>query len=246
MLRAIVKSMIPGAVITKAREINRDVMMQYGMTSYSQEGEDILLRKVFSGKNGFYVDVGAYHPVAISNSYLFYRVGWHGIVIEPFPGTATLFKRKRPRDIMVEMGVAAAPGALPLYIFTDRTHNTFSEAERDAAIGDGHKLVETTKVAVDRLENILDRHLPAGQSIDFMTIDVEGYEQDVIETNDWSRYRPKMLCVEMLGVRAEQVSGHGLTALLGRFGYRFSAKLDNSVFFQSNDFSGLCSDKKRH
>ena len=75
--------------------------------SWSQEGEDMILHRIFGGKkSGFYVDVGAHHPKRFSNTYFFYCHGWRGINIDAMPGRMKLFNQWRPKDINLEMGVA--------------------------------------------------------------------------------------------------------------------------------------------
>ena len=94
--------------------------------SYSQEGEDILLKRIFNNKkNGFYVDVGAHHPKRFSNTNIFYQMGWRGINIDPMPSSMDLFKRYRPRDINLEFGVAKKKGIMKYYIFNDPALNSF-------------------------------------------------------------------------------------------------------------------------
>jgi hypothetical protein len=79
----------------------------FGRITYSQEGEDMVLARLFEGlgRPGFYVDIGAHHPVRFSNTFYFYRRGWHGVNVDALPGTAMLFQRMRPRDKTIECGV---------------------------------------------------------------------------------------------------------------------------------------------
>jgi hypothetical protein len=73
-------------------------------SSWSQEGEDLILARIFGDKpDGFYVDVGAHHPKRFSNTYYFYRRGWRGINIDAMPGSMLAFNRLRPSDINIEL-----------------------------------------------------------------------------------------------------------------------------------------------
>jgi hypothetical protein len=95
--------------------------------SWSQEGEDMILRRLFEKKKtGFYVDVGAHHPKHFSNTYFFYRMGWNGINIDALPGTKKEFDKYRGRDINLELGVAKQEGILNYYVYNDHALNTFS------------------------------------------------------------------------------------------------------------------------
>ena len=74
--------------------------------SYSQDGEDMVLRKIFKNqKMGFYVDIGAHHPKRFSNTHLLYKKGWKGINIDATPGSMKLFNQLCPRDTNLELGV---------------------------------------------------------------------------------------------------------------------------------------------
>jgi len=96
--------------------------------SFSQEGEDMILQRIFSGKNdGFFVDVGAHHPTRFSNTYLFYLKGWRGINIDAAPGSMTAFRKVRPADINIECPVSDKSDIATFYIFNEPALNTFSE-----------------------------------------------------------------------------------------------------------------------
>src|SRR5581483_2050578 len=85
---------------------------------YSQEGEDLIASRLFDGKaNGFFVDVGAHHPIRHSNTYLLYRRGWRGINIDATPGSMAAFRRLRPEDINIECLVANDPSSRRFYTF---------------------------------------------------------------------------------------------------------------------------------
>jgi hypothetical protein len=103
--------------------------------SYSQEGEDAILYRLFENlQNGFFVDIGAHHPFRFSNTYKFYKLGWRGINIDAMPGSMEAFKAARPNDINLEIPVSDKEEDLPFFTFNDHALNTFSEElakERD-------------------------------------------------------------------------------------------------------------------
>jgi FkbM family methyltransferase len=146
--------------------------------------------------NGFYVDVGAFDPVRSSNTYFFYLNGWRGINIEARPGSRQLFDRVRPRDINVEIGVAIEPGQMTYhFIGEDSPMNSFSR-EFLEHIGMLGAITHEITVPVVPLADLLGRHLPDGQHIDFMNVDVEGCDLQVLRSNDWHTYRPRFVVVE--------------------------------------------------
>lgn len=203
--------------------------------SYSQEGEDLLLRRIFEGQNaGFYVDVGAHHPKRFSNTHIFYASGWRGINVEPNPSVAVRFARERKRDINLQVGVASVPGELLYYEFDDPALNTFDKnlaAEREATTS--YRVTATQRIIVDRLDSLLESHLPVGGAIDFLTVDVEGLDLDVLKSNDWNRFRPRCVLTEALDtpLTIESLGDSPLIAYMQAQGYRLFAKTYNTLCF---------------
>lgn len=201
-MRKIVKRVLRGPLRAPLQRAHRNWLINRGTKSYSQEGEDIFLNKIFAAQSvGFYVDVGAYHPIHYSNTFLFYKRGWRGINIDPTPGSKLLFDRQRPRDLNLEMDIGSATGTRPLCVFKNAVLNTFDVATRDSYIAQGWQTTDLPRAIecrIERLDAVLSRHMPPDRQIDFMSIDVEGSEIDVIRSNDWARFRPKTLCVEIL------------------------------------------------
>lgn len=166
--------------------------------SFSSAGEDMILRHILGSdkQDGFFVDVGAYHPTRSSNTYFFYLNGWRGINIEARPGSKALFDRVRPGDINLEIGISGSRGELTYYfIADDSTMNSFSREFLDH-LGIFSEVKREIKVPVMPLAETLERHVPNGRVIDFMNVDVEGYDLEALRSNDWQRFRPKFVVVE--------------------------------------------------
>jgi len=145
------------------RLLMRDPKMRPSLC-YSQEGEDLILDRLLEHRaEGFYVDVGAHHPVRFSNTYLFYRRGWRGINIDAMPGSMRKFERVRPHDINIECGVADNTGRLTYYRFDEPALNTFDATEAQLKNKPPYRLLDTLEVSVERLDSLLERHLPAGR-----------------------------------------------------------------------------------
>lgn len=206
--------------------------------SYSQEGEDLILKRLLNNKRtGFFVDIGAHHPKRFSNTYLFYLKGWTGINVDPLPGIMEKFKVERPKDINLEIGVSLSDQELDYYMFNEPALNTFSKVEATKKDNiEGYQIVNTVKIKTTPLVEILERHLSRNQKIDFLTIDVEGLDLEVINSNDWEKYRPTYLLVEDL--RRQDISifisESPLYKRLSVLGYIFIAKTFNTLFFKDN------------
>ena len=211
----------------------------FGSLCYSQEGEDMILSKLFAGqKNGFYVDVGAHHPLRFSNTYLFYKKGWSGINIDAMPGSMSVFEQERPRDINLEIPVSDTNGDLTYYIFNEPALNGFSKElsmSRDGLRGE-YKIVETRVLKTRALSEILDEHLPKNQTIDFLSIDVEGLDFEVLSSNNWEKYRPRVVVVEVLSNSVEDLPLSKTYQFLKEHRYVCYAKTDRSTFFLENEF----------
>lgn len=200
--------------------------------SYSQEGEDRLLLKYFDWRrDGFYVDVGAHHPHRYSNTQLFYELGWRGINIDAMPSSMKAFEKFRPRDINLEVGVGECNEAVRFFIFKDPAMNGFDEETARRHQANGWELAETRQIKVRLLKDLLRDHLPKGTEIDFLSIDVEGYELSVLRSNDWEFYRPKMIVTELIDRPLEAFMNDPCAIFLRSMGYRPFGKTFHSFFF---------------
>lgn len=208
--------------------------------SWSQEGEDQILRRIFESKRkGTYVDVGAHHPKRFSNTYLFYRKGWSGINIDAMPGSMRLFRKWRPRDTNLELGVSEKRGALDYFMFNEPALNGFSKSlsdQRSDSLENPYHVKKVIKVEVFPLKEILDLHLSRfGGEIDFLTIDVEGLDHEVLKSNDWFKYRPKYVLIEVLESSLHEVAKSETGKIMNSAGYEIYAKSLNTVFFRRGD-----------
>jgi FkbM family methyltransferase len=210
----------------------------FGRLSYSQEGEDLVLARILGELKltmGFFVDIGAHHPTRYSNTYYFYRRGWRGINVDALPGTKKLFQRMRPRDISMECGVGSQEGVLRYFTFNEPALNTFSEQEAKKKACPPYHIIDTLQIPVVTLKRILDQYLPSGMQIDFMTIDAEGFDHEIIASNDWNIYRPRVVLVELLNTDIQDLDTHPTAQILYQYNYRTLAKTLNTFFFVANE-----------
>jgi FkbM family methyltransferase len=235
------RSILPEPALLIYRHVRTSYWDQYemnrGRKAYSAEGEDLLLTRIFQDRRfGVYVDIGAFQPIYASNTYLFYKRGWRGINIDPTPGTAALFHRKRPHDLTLEVAVGAREEELDFYIFGDKDRNTLDTRMKQMYDRSGESPEVVIKVKVRPLSDILTEHLPPSTPIDFFNIDTEGHEEPVIHSNDWSKFRPKILCIEFLWLSLEEIQRHAITRFLKDCDYELFAKCHYSVFYRERGF----------
>jgi FkbM family methyltransferase len=163
--------------------------------SYAQNLEDYHLELIFAGEaEGSYVDVGAGHPVADNVSFHFYLKGWRGLVVEPQQALARLYPHIRPRDHAVCCLAGGAEGEADFYV-VDKLHG-FSSTVRANAQGAGQfgASYHAIRKGVRPLSALIDA---AGlKRIDFLKIDVEGAEGEVLAGMDFKRHRPRVLLIE--------------------------------------------------
>jgi len=212
--------------------------VRHGNTSYSQEGEDILLSRLLENeKNGFYVDVGSHHPKRFSNTYYFYKLGWRGINIDAMPGSMDIFNIMRPRDINIEVPISNSKEVLTYYKFNEPALNTFSKelaTSRDEQY-EKYFITSEDKLKPRRLEDVLDEYLPKNQSINFMTIDVEGLDYDVLTSLNFSKYKPRIILIEALENDYLKITESIAYKFLESEGYHILGKTLNTFFFKLNE-----------
>jgi len=165
------------------------------MISYAQNFEDVILARVFKGRaSGFYIDVGVWHPTIDSVTKHFYDLGWTGINVEALPRQFDLIRQARPRDININAAVSTQVGPLRFHDFegTGLSTSRTDYAEQHVTAGFGMAVLDVPTIS---LKDVCEVHAH-GKSIDFIKIDVEGAEADVVESGDWQTYRPAVVVVE--------------------------------------------------
>jgi FkbM family methyltransferase len=233
-LKKILTDLLGEGTYLKILDIYKNITDGHSIKSYAQEGEDlILLREFYGVTNGFYIDVGAYHPRRFSNTYLFYKLGWRGINIDARPGSMASFIKVRPRDINLEIPIADKEHELIFYTFNEPAVSGFlEELSLERAKKEGFKILKSEKLKTKKLSSILDENLPDGTEISFLSIDVEGYDLKVLLSNNWEKYRPKVILVEQLGATVEESEHSEISLYLKKLGYKMFAKTPNTSFFR--------------
>jgi FkbM family methyltransferase len=181
--------------------------------TWSQTGEDViiafLLDQELHVEAPTYLDIGAHHPTRLSNTYLFYERGCRGVLVEPDPVLFTEIQRVRKKDVCLNVGVGLGEARdAELFVMSAPTLNTFvrEEAERVAAMG-VHRIEKVVKVPLVPPNQILAEHFQRGP--DILSLDVEGLDLQILQSIDYDRFRPTVICVETL-TYADDLTAHKL------------------------------------
>lgn len=211
----------------------KNYLDRFAFKAYSQEGEDMILRRIFEGKSvGFYVDVGAHHPKRFSNTYFFYQRGWTGINIDAMPGSMKFFNKLRNKDINLEIPISNNEQVLTFFSFNEPAFNSFSEElsrQRDGE--NGYFIKDEIHLSTQKLSTVLDNFLPNGTEIDFLSIDVEGLDLEVLYSNNWEKYKPKVILIEILSTDLAEIEHNETVLFLKLRGYSLYAKTVNTFIF---------------
>ncbi len=179
-----------------------DVIRLRARISYSQSGEDIIIDMLFENfkdKEKTYLDIGANDPVICNNTYLLYKKGWRGVLVEPDVAMCVIAKSKRASDTILNMGIGLLnESEATFYTFPGRlnTWSTFSQQEvviRETASGIKAKKIF---VPLKTINNIIEQNF--ANCPNFISIDVEGLDLDILKSFDFNRFRPDVFCVETI------------------------------------------------
>lgn len=230
----VVKKFTPMFLIKILARFRNIFSNPYEATSYSQEGEDMILRRVFEGKTiGFYVDIGAHHPVRFSNTFYFYKQGWTGVNVEPNPESHNLFKKQRPKDININCGIARKNGILKYHMFAESALNTFNDGVLKSRIKNtAYKHMKTIEMPVFRLDGVIEQNISENQEIDFLSVDVEGLDLEVLQSNNWEKFRPSWVLVEQLSLGNIENLDFEMHQYMKSVGYVLFAKTFNTLFYK--------------
>jgi FkbM family methyltransferase len=189
----------PDPSLNPPRRLSRAVF-----DSYAQCGEDLIMSWLLTKtplelKKPSYLDIGTHDPILSNNTYTFYVEGGRGVLIEPNPALADRIKSERPEDKLLSVGVGIDDTPeLDYYMFNDSQLNTFSKEDKDRVLKvDRVKLEKTIKVPLITINRVIAEHM-GGKAPDALSIDIEGWDLKVLQTLDFAKYRPKVICTETI------------------------------------------------
>jgi len=196
--------------------------------SYSQHGEDLFLTLLlgYERTSGVYVDVGCFQPIVFSNTYIFYQRGWKGLAVDPNPQFRQAWRRYRPRDTFLNLAISKTRGTMA-YVNNRQFQPMNKVLPENGATGLDPVLYEVNPCEAAPLAEVLSQHL-GGNQIDLMSVDCEGMDLEVLESNDWDKYRPLVLAVEDTNISSES----GLNRFVRNLGYEYRAYIGLTKIFQ--------------
>ena len=181
--------------------------------SASEFGEDkVLLDALREIPDRYYIDIGCWDPYAASDTYLLYRQGWSGLVIDANPRFAKAYKRLRPRDTFSD---ALVTGDGRDVVFVDSNGTSSASAEWQGLYpgrADARRSI--------RIQDLLDDLVPAGTGVGLLKIDVENLDAEILLAIDLPRLNPFVIMVELHVLWADDLERHGVIAHMRDFGYR--------------------------
>ena len=167
---------------------------QQFMLSFAHNREDVLINRVLPKATGFFIDVGAWHPVFDSVTKYFSMAGWRGINIEPETQAFAELARDRPNETNLHCAAGRTRGTAAFHLLRNRALSTISPAQLALLPANDRAIEQRVEVEVRTLADICEEFVTG--EIDFLKIDAEGAEGDVIAGADWQRFRPRLLVIE--------------------------------------------------
>ena len=201
---------------------------------FGQYGEDIIIHKIFSKRvnNGFYVDIESFHPFRYSNTTYLWLKGWSGINVDANKKTVVKFKSIRSHDINVYGAVVTQDFAeknrtITIYASNSAINPMGTCDQARAAV---HRFTFKTDVPTITVQEILS--MAGERTIDFLNIDIEGLDQDVVQEIDFNRYKPKIICIEDAGESISDILKTKITTTLSAAGYSLDYRIGPSSIFR--------------
>ncbi len=214
-----------------------------GDVSYAQSGEDIIvgyILRLLRVKNITYLDIGAYKPIFLNNTYYFYQKGLRGVLVEPNTALAESLRSVRPEDTTLVAGIGlTAEAEADYYLMSDPAWNTFSKEEaehmQEATKGDV-SIQKVVKMPLLDVNDVIAEYF-GGEAPTFVSIDAEGLHEDILKKIDYDRFRPKVICIETL-VSGTANTIPAIPAFMKKVGYVIcGSTFVNSIFVDAKLFS---------
>ena len=158
--------------------------------------EDTAVLDYFKGKkNGFYIDVGCHHPTYINNTYLLYKQNWSGINIDISQFSIDLFNYMRPQDLNYNCAISNKNKTVKIFYQKEFSQLSTIKSIQAKSVFQGN--IKEKDIQAFSLDEILNRDKYKNTKIDFLNIDVEGADLEVLEGLSFDKFKPELICLEI-------------------------------------------------
>lgn len=206
--------------------------------SFSQFSEDLIIHTICRTYNinyTNYLDIGANHPIYFNNTYFQYRQGYTGINIEPNIKNWKMLEYTRAKDINLNIAISSFESLSKFYHFENSMYDTMSEFEVEKLEKKGIRIVSSSKI-LTRTYNTLCKEYFGDSPPNMLFIDTEGYEKKIIDTIDFMKYAPKLMCIETYSY-GSSFKNLDLINIIKSYGYTLIADtFVNSIFLRNDCF----------
>tara|TARA_Y100000590_G_scaffold178822_1_gene204015 strand:+ start:59 stop:799 length:741 start_codon:yes stop_codon:yes gene_type:complete len=208
--------------------------------SYSQFGEDKKIINLFTkDKRGLYLDIGCFHPIRQSNTYLMHKFGWKGVNIDLNPLSIELFKVARPKDINICAAISNKNSTEVAYIDHSLSSLNTINKEHTNFLKKAFGLINLKKKKIKTITLTKLLKKIKIKKIDFMNIDVEGSELKILKSIDFKHFNIKIICIEILSqfhTKYEINNKNKIIRILNKNNYKLKFKtLANHIFIKKNN-----------
>ena len=213
--------------------------MTLSFISFAQNLEDVMLWRALMGvERGFYIDVGAGSPEVDSVTRAFYDRGWQGVNVEPHPELFRQLVSARPRDTNLRVALADRVAERTIYFASYAALSTLDQGQARKLAREGMAIARE-RVHVETLESIWREHVPEGQPVHFLKVDVEGFERQVLLGNDWQSKRPWIVVLEATRPQTTEPSHDEWEEILTDASYAFVYADGLNRFYVAQEHSSL-------
>ena len=164
--------------------------------TYSMNGEDIFINNYFQNKIGFYVDVGAYHPLELNNTYLLHKRGWSGINIDINSLSIDYFNFLRPNDININIALSNKKTIKTVYYQKKMSPLNTLKIKQAKKIFVGN--IKREKIRSETLSTVINNTKLKEKKISFLNIDTEGSDFEILKNFNFKKYKPELICIEIV------------------------------------------------
>jgi FkbM family methyltransferase len=205
--------------------------------SYAEMGEDLILASIFQQlkiEHPTYLDIGAWDPIELSNTYLLYSTGSRGVLVEPNPAFCDKLRRIRPGDVVLNVGLGTSGRTeADYYMFANSPMNTFSKQQADGlpkVYGDRIGKPKVIKMPLVPVNEVIAQQF-RGRAPDLLSLDVEGLDLDILRSLDFTEFAPRVVCVETDNSVSDE--SNAIFELMDRHGYRLWGRTPRNAIFVS-------------